>query len=141
MRTTLGGFRGEFAFLSNFHLCPLTVGGETYSCAEAAFQASKFTDPAFRARFTHLSGPPAKRLGRTRHPSFRADWDQCRLEAMRQVLLAKFAVPELRAALLTTQGVELVEVNHWSDTYWGVCGGRGENWLGRLLMELRASMA
>ena len=56
---------------------------------------------------------------------------------MRSVLLAKFAVPELRDALLATGDVELVEVNTWGDTYWGVCRGRGRNQLGRTLMRIR----
>ncbi len=56
---------------------------------------------------------------------------------MHSVLRAKFAVPELRDALLATGDAELVEGNTWSDVYWGVCGGRGRNQLGRTLMRIR----
>jgi hypothetical protein len=40
--------------------------------------------------------------------------------------------------LLATEYVELIEGNNWGDTFFGVCNGEGENWLGRLLMNLRA---
>ena len=56
---------------------------------------------------------------------------------MRSILEAKFAVPELRDALLATGDAELVEGNTWGDVYWGVCGGRGRNQLGRTLMRVR----
>ena len=56
---------------------------------------------------------------------------------MHSVLQAKFAVPALRDALLATGDAELVEGNTWGDTYWGVCGGRGRNQLGRTLTRIR----
>jgi len=33
-----------------------------------------------------------------------------------------------------------VERNYWRDTFWGFCGCRGENHLGRILMDLRAEL-
>lgn len=48
------------------------------------------------------------------------------------------------ARLAETGDVDLVEGNTWGDTFWGVYNGRGENWLGVLLMltreELRAEV-
>ena len=32
---------------------------------------------------------------------------------------------------------ELIEKNWWNDTYWGECQGRGFNFLGKYLMEIR----
>lgn len=34
----------------------------------------------------------------------------------------------------------LVEGNNWNDTFWGVCRGRGENNLGRILMKVRSEV-
>lgn len=127
------------AFCSNFHLAAVTHLGLTFRCAEAAFQAAKFRDPNFQSRFCDLDGASAKRLGKTRHPSYRPDWDQARLQEMRQILESKFADANLRAALVAIGETELVEANTWGDTYWGVSGGRGEYHLGKLLMELRES--
>jgi hypothetical protein len=59
---------------------------------------------------------------------------------MARLLRAKFADARLAAALITTGSAELVEVNTWGDRYWGVCAGRGENHLGRLLMALRGEL-
>ncbi len=134
---TEGGFRGKFEFLSNFHETPVRHEGQVYRCSEGAFQAAKFMDPAFRARFAELDGPAAKRLGKTRHHSFRQDWETAKLQVMREVLEAKFSDPALREALRATAGTDLEERNTWGDTFWGVSKGRGENQLGKILMKLR----
>lgn len=42
-----------------------------------------------------------------------------------------------RVRLLATGSAELIEGNVWNDTFWGVCRGRGQNHLGRILMEVR----
>ena len=57
---------------------------------------------------------------------------------MRMVISMKFDQnPDLKAKLVATGNQELVEGNTWYDTFWGKCGGVGENWLGRLLMAYR----
>ena len=39
--------------------------------------------------------------------------------------------------LLATDDMEIIEGNVWGDTFWGVCDGKGENNLGKVLMEVR----
>lgn len=39
--------------------------------------------------------------------------------------------------LIETKDIELIEGNTWGDTFWGVCNGRGQNILGKLLMKIR----
>ena len=76
----------------------------------------------------------AKRLGRSL--ALRSGWDGMRVEVMRALLRVKFRPGSVLAGrLLATGAAELVEVNTWGDRWWGVCGGVGENRLGRLLME------
>ena len=58
----------------------------------------------------------------------------------RQLLRSKFSDPELAEALLATGDAELVEGNTWGDPFWGVYKGKGENMLGRLLMEVRGEI-
>ena len=129
-------FRGEHAFLSNFHRHPFRWRGTTWSTAEAPFQASKTRDERMRERIRLASSPAeAKRLGR--RADLRCEWEQIKDDVMHSVVQAKFAVPELRDALLATGDAELVEGNTWGDVYWGVCGGRGRNQLGRTLMRIR----
>ncbi len=134
---TLEGFRGRYAFLSNFHPAAVTHQGLTFQNAEAAYQAAKFNDQAFRARFTNLGPAAARSLGRAHHPSFRTDWSDARLGIMEEVLRSKFTDPELRRRLVATGSTQLVEFNSWRDQFFGVYNGRGQNHLGRLLMELR----
>ena len=129
-------FRGDHAFLSNFHRRPFDWRGKTWATSEAAFQAAKTRDERARERIRAARSPSeAKRLGR--RVDLRPDWERVKDDVMRSILEAKFAVPELRDALLATGDAELVEGNTWGDVYWGVCGGRGRNQLGRTLMRTR----
>ena len=129
-------FRGDHAFLSNFHRHPFEWRRRTYLTAEHAFQGAKTRDGRERERIRTAASPAeAKRLGR--RADLRCDWERIKNDVMHSVLQAKFAVPELRDALLATGDAELVEGNTWGDVYWGVCGGRGRNQLGRTLMRIR----
>jgi hypothetical protein len=108
-----------------------------YASVEHAFVASKTLDPAERARVRAEPDPRrAKRMGR--RLVLRPDWERIKLEVMETLVREKFARhPALAARLLATGPVQLVERNHWRDTFWGVCDGRGENHLGRILMKVR----
>ena len=129
-------FRGEYAFLSNFHRAPFHWRGNEWPTAEAAFAASKTHDEHEQERIRTAPSPAqAKRLGR--RVDLRPDWERVKDDVMLSILLAKFAVPALRNVLLATGDAELVEGNTWGDAYWGVCGGRGKNQLGRTLMRVR----
>lgn len=138
----IGPFRGAAEFLSNRFERPLSFGGMVFRCAEGAFQAAKFDDPAMKERFRDLSVGEARRLGRTRHPSFRKDWEAVKEPVMAEILKAKFTDPELKAKLLATGDAKLVEYNTWGDEIWGVSlkTMKGDNRLGKLLMERRESL-
>ena len=130
-------------FLGNFYRMNVTVKGQTYQCAEGAFQAQKFTDTTFQREFTSVDGDGAFRLGRTRHASFRRDWEQVKDGEMLNVLRVKFSDPRLKGLLLATGSSYLVEHNavvgrdkYWSDN----CDGTGQNKLGILLMQVRGEL-
>ena len=80
-------------------------------------------------------------MGRDRARKLRSDWETVKLELMGEALRAKFTQhPGLRAALLATGDARLVE-HTGNDRFWGDGGdGRGQNWLGKLLMELRETL-
>jgi hypothetical protein len=59
---------------------------------------------------------------------------------MLDILRIKFQNPRMRDALIGTNGVKLIEENEWNDTFWGVCNGRGQNHLGKLLMQVRSEL-
>ena len=133
---TIDRFRGEHAFLSNFHRAPFRWQGREWPHAESAYQAAKTRDERARERIRTARSPAeAKRLGR--RADLRCDWERVKAHVMHSILVAKFAVPELRDALLATGDAELVEGNTWGDVYWGRVDGRGRNQLGRTLMRIR----
>lgn len=127
-------FRGPLAFLSNLH--PAPVFG--YASNEHAYVAAKTVVPKERAWVKAEPSPyKVKALGRTL--TLRPDWDRIKLEVMATLVREKFTRhPDLRALLLATEDLELVEFNTWRDTFWGRCHGVGENHLGRILMDVRA---
>lgn len=130
---------GEF---SNFAAYPITIDGERWSTSEHYFQAQKFEDASARARVQRAKTPMiAARLGRDRSARLRRDWESIKRDVMRRALRAKFEQhDDLRDLLLSTGDATLIEHTE-NDCYWGDCGdGTGQNWLGRLLMELREGL-
>lgn len=134
----INSFRGEFAFLSNMYVSPMRIGGIAYTCAEAAFQAVKLEDKSQRTRFEGLAGREAKALGR--RIQLRDDWESIKVDVMKWIVHQKFKEPTLRQKLLSTGEEQLVEGNTWNDTFWGVCNGKGQNMLGKILMAEREAL-
>jgi ribA/ribD-fused uncharacterized protein len=131
-------FQGPYRWLSNFYPCSIEYEGETYGSVEAAFQAAKNLDPQVRKTFVNLQPNAAKRKGRL--ITLRPDWLAARLDVMRDLLRIKFKDPMLRQKLLDTQDEHLQEGNTWNDRFWGVCDDKGQNNLGKLLMQVRAEI-
>jgi ribA/ribD-fused uncharacterized protein len=135
----INSFSGEHRFLSNFWQAPIIYGGIVYPSTEHAYQAAKSLNPEVRQRIASLAtSAMAKDAGK--NAVLRPDWESVKIGVMRDVLRLKFMHADLREKLLATAGRELIEGNHWHDRFWGVCDGRGENHLGRLLMEIRAEL-
>lgn len=132
----IDSFRFEFGFLSNFHEASIWVDGERYKSAEHAYQAAKASDPTTKRLIREAKSPGiAKKLGHA--VQLPADWEQRKLDVMRDLIRRKFENPLLRAMLLATEDATLIEGNTWNDTFYGVCKGVGQNWLGRIIMEVR----
>lgn len=130
-------FDDKYAFLSNFHICPVEFEGLKYTSSEAAFQAQKTLSEEKRAEFCALAPGESKRLGRK--VDLRPDWEEVKDQIMYDICYAKFTQnPKLALKLINTGTEELIEGNTWNDTYWGVCNGVGQNKLGQTLMKLRA---
>lgn len=136
---TISDFHKEgYEFLSNFYNAVVTYKGLTYQNSEAAFQAQKTLDNEEKIPFTVASPGRAKSLGRT--VKLRGDWEFVKVNLMLEITRAKFLQnPELAEKLLATGNAMLVEGNRWNDTFWGVNikNGKGENYLGKILMCVR----
>jgi len=135
-------FRGKYRFLSNFYMHGskpwVILDGVAYPSVEHAYQAAKSDNPHYRTEILTCTTPgSAKRLGQKIH--LRWDWEDVKLQVMKELLLQKFVKgSELAQRLLDTGSEELIEANVWRDVFWGQCPlGNGLNWLGRLLMEIR----
>jgi ribA/ribD-fused uncharacterized protein len=140
-------FKGEFRWLSNFWAVQVVLDGMAYPSVEHAYVAAKTLDPQVREKIRTLStAADAKRFGRKIGKSIplRSEWnDVFRIALMRGLLRQKFTTPDLRQRLIATGDEMLVESGHWHDVFFGVCTcakcrGKGLNWLGVLLMEIRA---
>lgn len=132
--TAISNFKNEYYFLSNLYEVPVEYGGKTFRTAESAFQAQKDTSRA--DEFIRLKGSDARSLGEKVEP--RQDWDQVRVQIMREVVECKFKQNRwLMQKLMNTGKAKLIQENDRNDTFWGVYKGEGENMLGKILMEIR----
>ncbi len=130
---------GEF---SNFAAFPITLGGHRWPTSEHYFQAQKFEDEAYRDKVRAAKSPMiAARLGRSRKVKLRRDWESVKVGVMRDAVTAKFTQhDDLRALLLSTGDAKLVEHTE-NDDDWGDGGdGSGQNWLGRILTQVREEL-
>lgn len=128
-------FRGKNAFLSNFYPVTVRYEGMSFPSVEAASQAAKSWDVRHRLACSLSSAKNAKALGRK--VKLREDWEKKKIGIMYELLTEKFRNPELREKLLATGDAVLVEGNRHGDRFWGQVNGEGENWLGKLLMDVR----
>lgn len=130
-------FSGRYFFLSNFYSIPVEYEGLVYENNESAFQAQK--DPLRRLEFTSLNPSEAKKLGR--RVTLRKDWEDVKVEIMKNIVREKFNQnPHLQEKLLDTGDEILIEGNTWNDCCWGVCNGVGKNLLGKILMDARKEL-
>ena len=136
MPHSIDEFQGEYRFLSNFYPCAVMYDGYLYRSVEHAYQAAKTFDEQQRLKIRKLSKPgEAKRAGR--RITLRKDWEEVKLDIMLELLEKKFQEPSLKRRLIATGNATLIEGNNWNDTFWGVCRDKGDNHLGRLLMQVR----
>lgn len=141
--TVIDAFEGENFFLSNFYPsvivypCPFTAIEKEFATVEHLYQAYKATNEFDFEKVRRANTPgQAKRLGR--QITCRPDWEDIKLALMSVFVGQKFDQnPALMQMLLNTGSATLIEGNYWGDTFWGVCGGVGKNYLGKILMNVR----
>jgi ribA/ribD-fused uncharacterized protein len=94
------------------------------------------------AKIARLSTPArakatAKGLAHFKRP----DWELVRWRTMYALTKAKFTqLPRLQKQLLETGLREIIETSH-DDDFWGVTtGGRGQNNMGKIIMQVREEL-
>ncbi len=141
----IDSFKGEYRFLSNFHVCDIEFEGAIYPSTEHAYQAAKTINLDQRLYFQEsvkiVSCGDAKRHGQKL--KLREHWDELKIGIMFSLVSQKFANHlDLRNKLLETKDKILIEGNYWHDRTWGICtcskcGNKGLNHLGEILMQVR----
>lgn len=139
--TKIDSFKGNYEFLSNFAPCYIRYEGVLYTSVECAFQAAKVSDINIKKQIAQLTPKDAKKYGKK--VKLRSDWDNIRIDIMRELLKIKFNDDHFgyRQKLVNTGDSYIEEGNKHHDTFWGVCNGIGENHLGKLIMEIREELA
>ena len=132
---------GYYEFTNFYQGKPIKLDGTSWKTAEHYFQAQKFP-----ADFAHLmtkvweqaTAREAYEVAASNKAYWRSDWQTAKIDVMRKVLGAKFSQDkDLRQSLCDTGTKKLVEASP-KDAFWGYGpDGKGENMLGKLLMELR----
>jgi ribA/ribD-fused uncharacterized protein len=125
-----------YEFLSNFSPATVHLDGVEYPTVEHAYQAAKTLDETEREQ-VRSAPTPGEAKAQGQKVTVRGDWENIKVDVMRDLLRQKFAGPPLRDRLAATAPRTLIEGNTWGDRFWGVYEDEGENWLGRLLMEIR----
>ncbi len=137
----LSFFIEDGQILDNFAATQIEFNGKLYPTSEQAYQASKFftTAPDIAERIRLLRSPWEAFEIAHDNKFTPEDWyDSLALDAMREVLDAKFQQHEkVREVLRQSIGLRIVEMNP-HDSFWGWgADKKGENWLGKIWMEIR----
>jgi ribA/ribD-fused uncharacterized protein len=129
-------FIGRYSFLNNFYPSTIFLSGKSYSTVEHAYQAHKASTPSEHEIIRNAADPmEAKKLGRG--VILLPEWEDKKVDLMNTLVRRKFENPLLRELLKATGDAELIHDNRFNDRFWGVCRGSGENWLGRILEDVR----
>ena len=102
----------------------------------------KFNDSVYAEKIRKAKTPNiAAKLRRDRTQKLKPGWDRMRIEVMCTAVRAKFSQHEhLKILLLFTGNQEIIE-HTYNDDFWGDGGnGKGQNWLGRILMGIRENL-
>lgn len=133
-------FTGEYNFLSNNYVRPVTYNGLTFRCAASAYEAQKNLEKA--KLFVELGPVEARQLGMS--VKLREDWKEVREDIMYRILMNKFEDSEYMAdKLKQLDGDILINGNRCHSNFWGVCScptclfRDRKNMLGVLLMKVR----
>jgi ribA/ribD-fused uncharacterized protein len=148
--------KGEYRNFSNDSEHPIEIEGQKYPTVEHYFQAMKakeFGDEEVYKKIISTKTPKAAKAAGKKVKNFVTEvWDAKREAIMETGVRAKFVQhPELRKELLET-GDKIIGKADARNTFWGIGTGmssdkakhpskwRGQNKLGKMLMEIRESL-
>lgn len=126
-------------YLSNFAQYGFITDNCWFDTVEHYYQANKFIGTGHYHIIRKAPTPKMAALaGRNPLRPLRPDWEDVKLNVMLDGIRYKFSYEDkIKDWILATKNETLVEMSS-KDYFWG-CGasGRGQNWLGKLLMIVR----
>lgn len=130
----------EYGCFSNFSKHTVEIDGLVWPTTEHYYQAMKHTDESLKERIRQIKSCKVAKTLAYSAPA-REDWEQIKFDVMRKAIRAKADQhPEIKAKLLETGDDPLAEASPF-DYVWGTGkDGTGQNWLGKLWVELRESL-
>lgn len=136
--------RDKYQFTNFYEGKPIKIDGVSWKTAEHYFQAQKFVGEFVKLQEVVRKMETAREalnFATAHELNWRPDWRKVNVNVMRTILAAKFTQDkELRKLLCKTGDAELVEASP-IDPFWGYGhDGKGDNMLGKLLMELRSKL-
>ena len=135
-------FQGEYRWLSNFASVQIEFEGKTYPSVEHAYMSAKSADESWKELCANGGLTSGQIKQRSRKIKLVPKWEEIKLQVMKECLILKFNQQPYKNLLLKTGDMYIQEGNKWNDKFWGVClkTNKGENTLGKLIMEIRATL-
>ena len=136
-----------YGVFSSLYRAEISIGEKRYRSVEDAYQSRKPRDPDVRDWLLKAKKPALTAMAAHSLLSFdiAPGWSRFRYAWMYRCTTAKFEQHEdLRRTLLETFDARLVEagtVDNDVNRRWGEVNGQGRNFLGRILMRVRAELS
>jgi len=135
-------YEQEFYVLSNFSAFAIEYDGMVFPTSEHFYHWHKFLDANIRDKILKArSAHDAYQLAQQFKVMRRADWDEVKVDIMRDILFRKVKQHNYVRTKLLQTGDRLLIEDSWRDDYWGWGPNKdGLNMLGKLWMEVRAEL-
>lgn len=135
-------FKNEFRWLSNFYPVKIILDGVQFQSIEHAYMSQKSDDIKWKNFCSNYNSKAGDVKKQSRTIKLKSNWDEIKLEVMKECIRQKFSQEPFRTKLLKTGNEHIQEGNMWNDKFWGVClkTNKGENNLGKLIMDIRTSL-
>ena len=121
----------------------MVIDGKEWPSVKNYYYAKKYAATYVQANFENFK-TPQEAVNLAESPAVKQlkclGWtDDVKLDVMRLGLRHKFEQrSDLANLLLSTGNRQLM--NNSASSFWGYDGGEGQNWLGKLLMEVRSKL-
>lgn len=135
-------FNNEYRWLSNFAPVKIILDGVEYPSVEHAYMSKKSDDTEWKKFCMDANNKPYQVKRQSKTLTLTENWNDIRLDVMKECLIQKFSQEPYRTKLLETGNQYIQEGNLWNDKFWGFClkTNTGENHLGKLIMDIRSKL-